>query len=71
MDKLLFRSLLPLVNDKSHYEILNEYASARIFILLEQLSTEKDMDRVKSIQGAIGELRRIKTLRDEVVAGSK
>lgn len=71
MDKLLFRTFLPLVNDKEHYEILNEYASSRISILLEQLSTEKDMDRVKSIQGAIGELRRIKTLRDEVVAGSK
>lgn len=71
MDKLLYRTLLPLVNDKDSYTILVEYSEARISTLLHQISTEPDMDKVKSIQGAIRELRRIKTLRDEVIAGAK
>ena len=71
MDKLLYRTLLPLVNNKDSYTILVEYSEARISTLLHQISTEPDMDKVKSIQGAIRELRRIKTLRDEVIAGAK
>ena len=71
MDKLLYRSLLPLVNDKDIYTLLVEYSEARISTLLHQMSTESNMDTVKSTQGAIRELRKIKTLRDEVIAGAK
>jgi|TARA_R110000744_G_scaffold77081_6_gene152345 hypothetical protein len=66
-----YRSLLILVNTKDQYHLLKEYASKRIETLLAQISTETDMDRVKRIQGSVAELRRIKTLRDEVIAGAK
>lgn len=71
MDKILYKLLLPLVNDKSCYNILQEYAEARVANLLQQLSTERNMDNVVRIQGAITELRRFSTLREETVEGAK
>jgi hypothetical protein len=47
------------------------YANARIEILRDQLETSKDPQRITEIQGALAELRRIKTLRDEVIEGAK
>lgn len=71
MDKQFIRSLLPLVNDKTCMELLQTYADARISQHLNQMSMEKDMERVKRIQGAVAELRRISTLRDEIIIGAK
>jgi len=71
MDKQFIRSLLPLVNDKTSMELLQTYADARISQHLNQMSREKDMERVKRIQGAVAELRRISTLRDEIIIGAK
>jgi len=71
MDKQFIRSLLPLVNDKTSMELLQTYADARISQHLNQMSMEKDMERVKRIQGAVAELRRISTLRDEIIIGAK
>jgi len=71
MDKQFIRSLLPLVNDKTSMDLLQTYADARIIQHLNQMSMEKDMERVKRIQGAVAELRRITTLRDEIITGAK
>tara|TARA_R110001592_G_scaffold39340_2_gene129462 strand:+ start:370 stop:585 length:216 start_codon:yes stop_codon:yes gene_type:complete len=71
MDKQFIRSLLPLVNDKTSMELLQTYADARISQHLNQMSMETDMERVKRIQGAVAELRRISTLRDEIITGAE
>jgi|TARA_R110002074_G_scaffold199189_1_gene366915 hypothetical protein len=71
MDKQFIRSLLPLVNDKASMDLLQTYADARISQHLTQMSMETDMERVKRIQGAVAELRRISTLRDEIITGAE
>ena len=70
MDNEFFISLLPLVNDKLQFQSVQDYAKGRIDILLRQLSTERDMNNVVRMQGAIAELRRFDTLREEVIKGS-
>jgi hypothetical protein len=71
MNRQDYRALLLLVNTKEQYSLLKEYADKRIATLLTQLSTETDMDRVKRIQGAVAELRKIGTLREEVIKGAE
>lgn len=71
MDKLFYRTLLPLVNDSEQYKSLLEYADARMRLLMQQLATEQDMEKIKRTQGAIAELQRFKTLRSEVIKGSE
>lgn len=71
MDKIQYKLLLPLVNDTSCYSILLEYTEVRMKLLMKQLSTEQDMEKVKRTQGAIAELQRFKTLRNEVIKGSE
>jgi len=71
MDKQLSRSLLPLVNDKDKYASLKDYANARIWQMHTLLETTKDHHRILEIQGAIAELKRMATLRDEVLKGSE
>lgn len=71
MDKQFFRGLLPLVNDKDQYASLKYYAKARIKQYHGLLETMKDHSRVLEIQGAIAELKRIETLRDEVIKGAE
>ena len=71
MDKQPYRDLLPLVNDKAIMELLEVYAKARIELRRDQLETSKDLQRISEIQGALAELRRIKTIRDEVIEGAK
>ena len=60
-----------MVNTKETFSLLKSYAAARIEQPLIQLSIETDMDKIKRIQGAVAELRRIKTLRDEVIKGAE
>jgi hypothetical protein len=71
MDKQFFRELLPLVNDREQYSSLKDYAKARILHYHGLLETTKDHQRVLEIQGAIAELKRIDTLRDEVTKGAE
>mgnify|MGYP001190973630 CR=1 FL=1 len=71
MDKQFYRTLLLLVNDKATMDSVHTYAEARISMLRDQLETSKDLRRIPEIQGALAELRRIKTLRDEVIEGAK
>ena len=71
MDQKFFRSLLLLVNNKDIFRLLQEYGEERTQTLLNQMSLEKDMDKVKRIQGSVAELRRIKTLREQVIKGAE
>ena len=71
MDKQFYRSILLMVNQKDTFEMLQSYADARIAILREQLEITKDIGAIREIQGMIGELKRFKTLRDQVVKGAE
>jgi len=71
MDQQFYRSLLLLVNTKDHMDLLHKYVSARIDHFHHQLENTKDHQRVLEIQGSIAELRRFKTLRDEVTKGAE
>lgn len=64
--KEFYRSLLLLVNNDDQMERLHSYTLHRIETLRNQLEKQKERDRVLEIQGAITELRRFSTLRDEV-----
>lgn len=70
MDKAQYRLLIPLVNNKEQMDLLHDYAAARIEGLRDLLENQKDAQRILEIQGAIAELRRFKTLRDEVTKGA-
>jgi len=71
MDKQTYRDLLVLVNDKTVMDRIDQYAAARITLLRDQLETTKDNRRIPELQGAIYELRRWRTLRDEVIKGAE
>ena len=71
MDKAQYRKLLPLVNDRDQMNLLHDYAAARIEGLRDLLEKQKDPQRILEVQGAITELRRFKTLRDEVIKGAE
>ena len=71
MDKDQYRTLLPLVNDKSAMQLLEAYAKARIEIRRDQLEKTFNVEKFREGQGALAELRRILTLTDEVRAGAK
>ena len=60
-----------MVNQKDTFGMLQSYADARIEILREQLEITKDIGAIREIQGMIGELKRFKTLRDQVVKGAE
>ena len=71
MDKQFYRSLLMLVNDKDQMDRLEEYVAERIRHHRDNLEKQKDMNRILEAQGAILELKRFKTLRDEVIKGAE
>jgi|TARA_Y100000389_G_scaffold204414_1_gene256812 hypothetical protein len=71
MDKQFYRSLLMLVNDKDQMERLEEYVAERIRHHRDNLEKQKDINRILEAQGAILELKRFKTLRDEVIKGAE
>lgn len=71
MDKAQYRTLLPLVNNRELMNLLQEYAAARIEGYRDLLEKQKDPQRILEVQGAITELRRFKTLRDEVIKGAE
>ena len=71
MDKQFYRSLLMLVNDKDQMERLEEYVAGRIRHHRDNLEKQKDINRILEAQGAILELKRFKTLRDEVIKGAE
>ena len=71
MRKEVAKKLLKLVNVKSNTDLLELYMESRINILHKQMEQLPDMNDVRQAQGAIKELRRLQTLRNEVIAGAK
>jgi hypothetical protein len=71
MDKELAKKVLPLVNDMDLYPVLLAYADSRIETMRTYLETTKEHDKILEIQGAIAELRRFKTLREQAIEGVK
>jgi hypothetical protein len=67
MDKEFYRAMLLFVNNKKHMDLLQEYTLKKIAFLQHQMETVKEHNHILEIQGAIAELRRFRTLRDEVI----
>jgi len=71
MDQNICRAVLPLVNDIDKYPLLQQYVEYRIDALRGYLEHTKDMNKISEIQGAIAELRRFQTLKEQAVEGAK
>jgi hypothetical protein len=71
MDKQFYRSLLFLVNDHDKYTMLQSYIDMRIKRLQQSLETVSDIEEIRRTQGRIAELRRMQSLRDEVISEAK
>jgi|TARA_R100001460_G_C3549416_1_gene175068 hypothetical protein len=71
MIKEVAKKLLKLVNVKSNTDLLELYMNDRISIIHKQMEQAPNMQDINQMQGAIKELRRLQTLRDEVIAGAK
>jgi len=71
IDKKFYRRILIAVNDQNTFPLIQEYVDERIEVLRGQLENSNDIERIKTIQGSIQELRRFKTLRDEVIKGAE
>jgi len=67
MNKKDAQNFLGLVNLKANTDDLSTYADYRVQILKDRLASAKSWDEVQRIQGAIDEVTRLKTLRDEVL----
>lgn len=68
MDKTIAKELLWFVNDPQCSAALEIYVEYRLKEYRRQLETIKDFNRILEVQGAIAELKRFATLRDEVQA---
>ena len=71
MTPIVAKKLLSLVNTKKHLDALDEYMHERTLaahLIMEQATAPKDWYQA---QGAIKELRRLKTLRDEVTQAAE
>lgn len=66
MKKKDAEKLLSLVNSKPSVDALVFYMELRIEYLKEQLVSAVSIEDVRRIQGAIEEIKRLNTLRDEV-----
>lgn len=71
MEKVLAKKILPLVNDVEKYPLLQEYIDNRVETMRNFLENTKEHDKVLEVQGAIAELRRFQTLRDQALEGAK
>ena len=61
------KKLLPLVNVKRNLDALEIYMESRITDMHRNMEQGDDMKAMYQAQGAIKELRRLRTLRDEVI----
>lgn len=66
MNKKEANPLIPIVSNTATLDAILGYTDYRIGILKDSFLNASTMDEVKKIQGAIEELKRFKTLRDEV-----
>ena len=71
MRKEVAKKLLKLVNVKSTTDLLELYMNERIHVLHKQIEQLPDINDIRQAQGSIKELRRLQTLRNEVIAGAK
>mgnify|MGYP003644327947 FL=1 len=71
MDKITAKEILPLVNNVDQYPLLQSYVSDRIETMRQYLENTKDHVKIMEIQGAIAELRRFQTLREQAIEGAK
>jgi len=62
------KKLLPLVNSKNNLDALEIYMESRITDMHRNMEQGDDMKAMYQAQGAIQELRRLRTLRDEVIS---
>ncbi len=62
------KKLLPLVNVKRNLDALELYMESRITDMHRNMEQGEDMKAMYQAQGAIKELRRLRTLRDEVIS---
>lgn len=60
------KKLLPLINTKRTVDLMELYADMRIAEAHKLMEQSDDLRVIQMAQGAIKELRRFKTLRDEV-----
>lgn len=67
MNKKDANGLISIVNNKVVLDSILEYIDLRVGILKDSLVFARDMEAVHRAQGAIEELKRFKTLRDEVL----
>ena len=68
MIREIAKKLVPLVDSKKNSDLLELYMNHRIEELHKLLEQHEDMYNITKAQGAIQEVRRLKTLRDEVLA---
>jgi hypothetical protein len=71
MRKEVAKKLLKLVNVKSTTDLLELYMNERIHVLHKQIEQLPDINDIRQAQGSIKELRRLQTLRNEVIAKAK
>ena len=62
------KKLLPLVNVKHNLDALEMYMESRITDMHRNMEQGDDIKAMYQAQGAIQELRRLRTLRDEVIS---
>ena len=60
------QNVRPLVESPKSMDALMHYVNLRISTLTESLLYAQTIEQVKVIQGAVEELKRFRTLRDEV-----
>ena len=65
------RKLVSFVNVKKNMESLEIYMESRIEDMHKVLEQTEDVREMHMAQGAIRELKRLKTLRDEVLASNE
>lgn len=66
MDKEVARKFLPMVNDPDFFADLKLYAAYRIEIVRKELEV-CELGQVQDLQGRIKELKKIVSLRDEII----
>lgn len=67
MDKQTASGLIPFTNDPKFQQHFKAYIEDRESLLLDRLVLCEDAARLKIIQGSVQELRRMKTINDELI----
>lgn len=71
MKKETAKLMVRVVNDPDYLNILLAYVDEQIDMYHGWLETERDIQKINYMQGCIAELKKFKTLRDEVNAEVK